>query len=80
MRRQTASSRISSSMERIAILDHDNHTLFIEDIPDEMLDSPEWDGEESYILNNYDIERFSWEFITDAYYYPEGYHSPIMMH
>ena len=64
-------------MERIAILDHDNHTLFIEDIPDEILDAPEWDDEEAYIRDNYDIEHFSWDFIVESYYIPDDYSDPI---
>ena len=59
-------------MERIAILDHDEHSLYIEDIPDEVIDSPEWSGEEDYINANYDIEHYSWDYITEALYLPEG--------
>ena len=64
-------------MERIAVLDHDEHMLFVEDIPDEVINSPEWDGEESYILNNYDIENFSWEYIVETYYFPEDESMPV---
>lgn len=63
-------------MERIAILDHDNHILIVEDIPDEILDASEWDGEEAYIRDNYDVENFSWEYITEAQYLP-NYDTPI---
>ena len=59
-------------MERIAIIDHERHKLFVEDISDEVLESPDWNGEEAWILNNYDVENFSWDYITDAQYYPEN--------
>lgn len=64
-------------MERIAILDHDEHRLFVEDITDEVLDAPEWSGYEDYINANYDMERFSWENIADTLYFPEGESDPI---
>lgn len=66
-------------MERIAILDHDEHRLYVEDIPDEILDSPEWSGEEEYIKANYDMEHYSWDYIVDAEYFPENrsYNTPI---
>ena len=66
-------------MERIAILDHDRHRLYVEDIPDEIIDAPEWDGEEEYIKGNYAVNNFSWEFITEAVYFPAQapYDDPI---
>ena len=64
-------------MERIVIIDHDEHELYIEDIPDEILDAPEWNGEEDYIRKNYDVENFSWDFVVGSYYYPEDAEIPI---
>ena len=64
-------------MERIVILDHDNHILIVEDIPDEILDAPEWDDEEAYIRDNYDVENFSWDFVVGSYYFPEDDKIPI---
>lgn len=64
-------------MERIAILDHDRHCLYIEDVPDEILDAPEWDGEENYIKENYSVNNFSWDYIVDTEYFPEGESVPI---
>jgi len=58
-------------MERIAIIDHAAHNLYIEDIYDEILESPEWDGEEAYIKENYTFEgEWSWDYITNAQYFP----------
>jgi hypothetical protein len=59
-------------MERIAIIDHDTHTLFVEDIDEDILNT-KYDGEEeAYIKDNYpDIgEHFSWDYIVDTCYTP----------
>ena len=60
-------------MERLAIIDHNNHNLYIEDVSDEAL--AKYNGsEEDYIKDNYSIEGnfFSWDYITSAQYFPEG--------
>ena len=64
-------------MERIVIIDHDEHELYIEDIPDEVIDSPDWKGEEDYIRNNYDVVDFSWDFVVGSYYFPADDKIPI---
>ena len=64
-------------MERIVILDHDRHCLYIEDVLDEILDAHEWDGEENYIKENYSVNNFSWDYIVDTEYFPEGESVPI---
>lgn len=52
-------------MERLAIIDHDDHRLFIEDVSDEVL--AKYDGEEEeYIKDNYDMENYSWDYIILA--------------
>ena len=50
-------------MERIAILDHDEHKLYVEDIDEDVLNNQYWGEEERYIRDNYDMEHFSWEYI-----------------
>lgn len=64
-------------MTRIAILDHATHTLYIEDIPDSELEK--YNGEEqAYIEDNYTFEEeYSWDYITNIEYYPEGKDTPI---
>lgn len=64
-------------MERLVIIDHADHTLFIEDVADEALE--QYGGsEEAYIKDNYTFEGdFSWDFITDAEYFPEGESTPV---
>lgn len=57
-------------MERIAIIDHANHRLFVETISDEDLEK--YDGEEEkYIEDNYTFDgEWSWDYIMDAEYIP----------
>ena len=58
--------------ERIAIIDHDTHQLFIEDIDTEILKKEYGGEEEKYILDNYSFNgRWDWEFIIDIEYFPE---------
>lgn len=60
-------------MERIAIIDHLEHTLFIEDIDEDMLQEKYGGEEEEYIKDNYWLsENWSWEYIVETYYVPKG--------
>jgi hypothetical protein len=58
-------------MRRIAIIDHATHQLYVEDIPETILEEC-YDGqEEAYIKDNYTFEGdYSWDWITDAEYIP----------
>ena len=58
-------------MTRLAIIDHESHKLFIEDVSDEVL--AKYNGEEeAYIKDNYCIrDNFSWDYITQAQYIPD---------
>ena len=52
-------------MEILAIIDHDEHKLYIEDVSDETLEK--YNGEEeAYIKDNYDLENFSWDWVTNV--------------
>jgi len=64
-------------MRRIAIIDHTNHTLFVEDINEEELKKKYEDDEQKYIEANYNLEDYSWDWITDAEYFPEFEKDPI---
>ena len=57
-------------MERIAILDHVNHHLYIEDISDADLEA--YNGsEEDYIKDNYTFDGdWSWDYIVQTEYFP----------
>ena len=59
-------------MERLAILDHETHTLYVEDVSDETL--AKYDGEEeAYIEDNYALEEYSWDYIAATVYTaPDG--------
>ena len=55
-------------MERLVIINHSTHEVFIEDVTDEMLEP--YNGEEqAYIDDNYPTgdECISWDYVTGAY-------------
>lgn len=55
--------------EIIAIIDHDNHKLYIEDIDMDVLERDYGGEEERYIKETYDIgDNYSWDFVTDTVY------------
>lgn len=57
-------------IERIVILDHENHQVFIEDIDTEVLEK-KYNGEEEYIKDNYTLGEFwTWDYITNITYVP----------
>lgn len=58
-------------MTRIAIIDHETHTLYIEDVSDETLAKYNYE-EEEYIKDNYcGLANYSWDYITSAQYIPK---------
>jgi hypothetical protein len=65
-------------MRRIAIIDHYDHELFIEDIDEQELEEKYGGDEQKYIDENYTFEGdYSWDWITDAAYIPEGETDPV---
>jgi hypothetical protein len=63
---------------RIAIIDHNEHELLIEDINEQVLEEKYGGDEQAYINDNYTFEGdYSWDWITDTQYYPEDYSDPI---
>ena len=58
-------------MRRIAIIDHVEHELIVEDINEELLNKKYGGDEQKYIDDNYDMENYSWDWITDTLYFPE---------
>ena len=64
-------------MRRIAIIDHTNHTLFVEDINEEILEGQYGGDEQIYIDDNYNLKEYSWDWITDAEQIPEFNKDPI---
>lgn len=55
-------------MERIVIIDHETHRLYIEDVHDEVL--AKYNGEEEdYIKDTYDLsDNWSWDFVANTLY------------
>lgn len=57
-------------MTRIAIIDHDTHQLYVEDISNE--DLKRYGGsEQAYIDDNYACVNYSWDYIVDTQYFEE---------
>lgn len=65
-------------MRRIAIIDHNTHTLMVEDINEKILEGQYGGDEQKYIDENYTFEgEYSWDWITDTQYFSENYSMPI---
>lgn len=62
-------------MTRIAIIDHDAHRLWIEDVSDEIIDK--CGGEQEYIDAQYGLSNYSWDYIIDACYIPDNDYSEV---
>lgn len=66
--------------ERLAIIDHAQHTLFIEDVDVYILESKYGGEEEEYIKDNYNFEDgYSWDWIIDAEYIAPDNEDPIQL-
>ena len=60
-------------MRRLAIIDHSSHELMVEDVSEDRLEGLYGGDEEAYIKDNYTFDGdFSWDWIVDAEYFPEG--------
>lgn len=56
---------------RVAIIDHAEHRLYVEDIDNELLDTEYNGDEEEYIEDNYTFNgEWSWDYIVDTEYIP----------
>ena len=62
---------------RIAVIDNESHTLFVEDINDEILEGQYGGDEQLYIDDNYSLKDYSWDYIVDTQYIPEGDKTPV---
>ena len=66
------------TMRRIAIIDHVTHDLMIEDINEQELKNKYGGNEQKYIDDNYTFDGdYSWDWITDTQYFPEGESDPV---
>ena len=60
-------------MRRLAIIDHASHTLYVEDVNKTELEDNYGGDEQAYINDNYTFDgEYSWDWIIDAEYFPEG--------
>ena len=65
-------------MRRIAIIDHSDHSLMVEDINEEELSTKYGGDEQRYIDDNYTLTGdYSWDWIVSADYFPEGESDPV---
>lgn len=62
---------------RIAVIDHESHTLYVEDINDEILEGQYGGDEQLYIDDNYNLKDYSWDYIVDTQYLPEFDKTPL---
>jgi hypothetical protein len=62
---------------RIVVIDHESHTLYVEDINDEILEGQYGGDEQLYIDDNYNLKDYSWDYIVDTQYLPENYKTPV---
>lgn len=63
-------------MVRLAIIDHDEHKLFVEDVDEKIL--KEYGSECAYVRDHYTIAgSFSCSIIKEAEYIPEGDPHPV---
>lgn len=64
-------------MRRLAIIDNVTHTLYVEDVNEEILEGQYGGEEQLYIEDNYDLEEYSWDWIIETQYFPEFDKTPI---
>ena len=65
-------------MRRIAVIDHIKHTLFVEDINEDILGIRYGGDGQKYINDNYTFDGdYSWDWITDTQYFSENNSMPV---
>ena len=65
-------------MERLVIIDHAAHQVYIEDVDENVLQERYNGSEEDYIKDMYNLEGdWSWDYVTDVVYYPNDNDDPI---
>ena len=58
------------NIERLAIIDHETHRLYIEDVNEALIE--QYGGEQEYIDDKYTFKGdYSWDYITGCDYYPD---------
>lgn len=62
---------------RIVVIDHESHTLYVEDINDDILQGQYGGDVQLYIDDSYSAENYSWDYIVDTQYIPEDDKTPV---
>lgn len=62
---------------RIVVIDHESHTLYVEDINDDILQGQYGGDVQLYIDDSYSAESYSWDYIVDTQYIPEYDKTPV---
>ena len=62
---------------RIVVIDHERHTLYVEDINDDILQGQYGGDVQLYIGDSYSAENYSWDYIVDTQYIPEDDKTPV---
>ena len=58
-------------MIRVAIIDHETHNLYIEDLDEEVLEKEYEGSEEAYIEDTHELgKHWTWDYIVRTEYYP----------
>ena len=69
---------MAKNIERIVIINHDNHTVIFEDIDVDELQKKYGGEEEKFIEDNHkDLDNYSWDYITSVKYIPGTNCEPI---
>ena len=58
-------------MIRVAIIDHETHNLFMEDLDEDVLEKEYEGSEEAYIEATHELgKHWTWDYIVHTEYYP----------
>jgi len=60
-------------MIRVAIIDHEYHSLYVGEIDEEILNNKYGGSEQKYIEDNFDLRDYSWDYIVDLTYFPKQF-------
>jgi hypothetical protein len=71
------SNKVIKPFIRIAVLDHTDHRLYVEDVDHKTLNMCYEGKIQKYIEDNYNLGEFSWDYIADAEYFPLNEKDPI---
>lgn len=56
----------SAGKEKLAIIDHNTHTLYIDEVDEELINSKYEGEEEKYIDDVYGFDNYSWDYVVSV--------------